>query len=493
MVVRLLIALVALLVLPMPAAPQLFTPIVTKTFESAFTGTPAPFFNQTAATAYDFGGQAIAYNVPSPGCSGASCAAGSTSYRADPVNFKTSTFGTGFPYQLGFNTSPNSYCYTISITQAGPYVVTLWLGDTSSGGSWSVNIDGQKVGTVSTPVTGNFSTLSPANSGSFNATLGTHIMCLAWASGDSFFGAAGDIVAWQGSQAASGVACSIGPNFTGSLPPGLPAGWGCAANWDFQSAAYSNVSTWLGCGVAGTSFNTTPGFQWYHDTFAQQAVSELPPCTVSIVNDNGITALKMSWAGSSYDGTFKSLVINTYTHNNTNITDFPNGAYYEFITRLSTNSLTAPTGTDNGGIWTWTTAGTGVTTIENDFELFDPAASPGGRFTQFINYVNAACGNPCYSGAINYSADMAVYHKIGVRVTTDGSTRIVGCTYLDGAFQGCLDVNSPNAGDFIGRHAPIMQIGAVPVNMDFYIQYLRVWSCSNWATQQCNGAILTGP
>jgi hypothetical protein len=103
---------------------------------------------------------------------------------------------------------PLSYSYTINVASPGPYTITLWAGSPSAGGSWNAYIDSQLVGNIVTLNTGSYSALSPAVSPTFNTTLGTHILKLAWASGDST-GSAGDLVAWQG-----GPASTSGPSIT---------------------------------------------------------------------------------------------------------------------------------------------------------------------------------------------------------------------------------------------------------------------------------------
>lgn len=206
---------------------QFLTPLMTRPFESVFDnfGVPQSFFSQTPATTYDVGGQGIAYNVPSPGCTGAGCSAAAAAYRSDAVNFKSSTFGSGIAFQLGFNLAPVSYNYTINISTPGPYSITLWVGSSSAGGSWNILIDHQTVGQVTTPNTGSYSTLVAATSPAFNATLGSHILTLAWASGDSQ-GSAGDLAAWRGAVIGTGgpvLTTATWQNDTGvTLPAGTP-------------------------------------------------------------------------------------------------------------------------------------------------------------------------------------------------------------------------------------------------------------------------------
>jgi hypothetical protein len=210
--------LAILLLLSFDASAQFFNPVIPGPYKGPFgTAGPLPFTSQNAAASYDNGGQGLGYNVPSPGCTGAACAGGSLSYRPDVVNFKASTFGPGFNYELAFSVSPVSYNYTTSFSQPGPYTITLWVGSASAGGSWNVYIDKQLVGTVATPNTGSYTLLAPAVSSPFNATIGTHVLTLAWGSGDAS-GNAGDIVAWQGSVVTSGsqfdVARNTGTNFS---------------------------------------------------------------------------------------------------------------------------------------------------------------------------------------------------------------------------------------------------------------------------------------
>jgi len=80
------------------------------------------------------------------------------------------------------------------------------------------------------------------------------------------------------------------------------------------------------------------------------------------------------------------------------------------------------------------------------------------------------------------------------------------CWYVDGTLYQCNRASKDSAK--VAR--PYMVITSGPENFgptcgpnknqscdlvapeDFYVAYMRVWSCPGWATQECNGSVLNG-
>src|SRR5262249_49439207 len=98
--------------------------------------------------------------------------------------------------------------------------------------------------------------------------------------------------------------------------------------------------------------------------------------------------------------------------------------------------------------------------------------------------------------------DPTMYHIYGTRVTTDGNTGISRCNYLDQALLGCtttfqLTASAPN--EYLDRNTYFITFGplsqAASNNFknrgDVYVRWVRVWSCSGWRSDSCNGPILT--
>jgi hypothetical protein len=440
---------VAILLWSFGANTQLFNPVATAPFTGVFgpPGTlPTPFFNETPTVNYNYGGQGVGYKVPSPTCVGVTCVAGATTYRADAVNFKATTFS-GFTFLLAFNASPNSYNYTISISQPGPYVITLWGGSGSTGGSWNILIDNQVVGNVPTPFdpVHGYNTMAPATSAAFNATLGTHILTLAWGSGD-VNGSPGDIVAWQGGVASTtGVACDIGPPYTGQIPAAATqAGLThCGANYDFTytgsftdslgTHTWSTLSSWLSCG--GFGGNTILTF------------TGATPCDTghqNITTDGGTQVLALTYTLADKNNGIYYNVVQSGGFVGSSIagTSFPIGHYYELVVKLSNFD---PCGTNNCIVYDTSTyapdafSGGNPCFIETDSELWDNSNPNVG-----VDYWNPTCGTSgnAFGPAVNtppiQQPSTSAYTTYGILSTIDNVNNNFGaCTYsATGAVSG---------------------------------------------------------
>jgi hypothetical protein len=499
------------------ASAQLFSPVVTKPFSGVFgpPGTaPVPFFNQTAAVNYDYGGQGLGYNVPSPGCFGVSCVAGASTYRADDVNFKASTFGSGFNWQLGFNSSPDAYNYTISITQPGPYIITLWAGSSSSGGSWNVLIDKVLVGNVLTQNTGNYSTLAASSSPAFNATLGTHILTLAWASGDAV-ASSGDLVAWQGSISG---ASTPPPNAAaaGFTKPVVQADFTKPGNFWSTPANYMT-----NCGAAHSVANQP---STWHFTWSYQFTANELNCnaSVSVVTDTAVTPnvqiLKLQYLVSQFTtgnggfGNAAALAFPNPGMAGTNTSWMPNEWYSKSVWRFDATTLAQQTGNETDASWSTNLVkeGGGCCFFDEDaFEL--PFYSSGTHPTGCSpTGITCACGqlNEWPGPAGNYSSpwfntglicvqeDFTQYHTFEYLATSDESTGVTICQWVDGTFNACASgaLNGPANGnnDYLDRGRSIlvqaMNAHAPTSNMTLYLQSFELWSCPNFASGTCPGS-----
>jgi hypothetical protein len=87
------------------------------TTEAPYGGTPAAIPGTVQAENYDTGGQGVAYNVTSTNGSG-------NSYRSDGVDLEATT-DTGGGYDMGWTTAGQWFKYTVNVTTAGTYTVTL--------------------------------------------------------------------------------------------------------------------------------------------------------------------------------------------------------------------------------------------------------------------------------------------------------------------------------------------------------------------------------
>lgn len=179
---------------------------------------------------------------------------------------------------------------------------------------------------------------------------------------------------------------------------------------------------------------------------------------------------------------------------------FPN-KYYETVARVE-GSFSDRTYNSPQGIWEWWQENTpGDGGIECDVVEFQ--YDSGG-------YANDGCPNwggggpqngASYTGWTSYSINNlppgwspTAYHKYGMLTTSDGATAVTVCWFVDDRPQSCADVPNIQANEFSQRKFLIMTAYAkgppVPIiaSRDLDVEYIHVWSCTDWVAQMCNGA-----
>jgi hypothetical protein len=290
----------------------------------------------------------------------------------------------------------------------------------------------------------------------------------------------------------NGIACDIGPNYTGTIPAGAQAAGftHCAANYDFTQPFFATMSNWLDCAGASSPL-------WYNTGYNSTAT----PCSdFSIVNDSGSNVLEIQWtptdasnnSSASWMGTTPS---NTSSGNGT----FPQGVYVQDIWRSTAATQTAlGVYGDILSFFTWSGANNGI--IEWDwFEAY----TDGGAANCYHDWDNngGGCGGNFWATGTNFSPSAeAAYHTYASRVTSDGSANFALCTYLDGSQLGCNEFQPGSSNAFGDRNyystgvgnlnAGSVTVPSVPEVM--YIKQITVFSCSGWQTGQCNGTVLDG-
>ena len=149
-----------------------------------------------------------------------------------------------------------------------------------------------------------------------------------------------------------------------------------------------------------------------------------------------------------------------------------------------------------------------------EFDSFEIAAdasgntAPGNWISNWINWQSGtACGVPCYlpenwnggsapPHAPGYSPTSG-YHNIGMRITSDGSSSMYKCMWLDGVFQNCVsqsvgaDLLASQLNDTNSRTDGLMTITPyqnTSTNITFVenIKSFNIWSCTNWKTTACS-------
>jgi hypothetical protein len=170
---------------------------------------------------------------------------------------------------------------------------------------------------------------------------------------------------------------------------------------------------------------------------------------------------------------------------------FPN-FYSEVIYRLDNDSAQSPTSGDNtsgpDGVWTWQIGGS----QEFDFaELYGTSGGFGDCATAVggFSWVSYQAGIP---GKQNIPAGWipATYHKYATLTTTNGSDARSTCSWIDGAFQDCITTTTVSG----NPNWLVIWVGGSGANAtalpttNLYVQYMRIWSCPSWQTDECDGS-----
>jgi lysophospholipase L1-like esterase len=132
---------------------------LTASGSAAFGGTPAAVPGTVQAANYDTGGQGVAYNVTSVNGNGAS-------YRSDGVDLETTAdtqdaTPAGGPYDLGWTATGQWFKYTVNVSAARSYTVSLRLASPSgvTDGLHIASSSGASLsGNVNVPATGGWQT-----------------------------------------------------------------------------------------------------------------------------------------------------------------------------------------------------------------------------------------------------------------------------------------------------------------------------------------------
>jgi hypothetical protein len=284
----------------------------------------------------------------------------------------------------------------------------------------------------------------------------------------------------------NGIACAVGPNYTGSVPAGASAAGftTCAANFDFTQSFFATMSNWLDCAGASSPM-------WWLNSSGQDCSDFI------MTTDQGVQVLDFHLPQGQTLGSDGFLALNTATSNySTASLTIPQGKYYEVTFRvLSATATGGPGGNIIADAWSWCCAGGGTPPfVEYDFiEMYSSNPGQDGAGTGPWNG-----GGWSWNGSLSQVGNQpgynpAVYNTYGIRVTTDGNGKYAECTYLNNNFVGCQTAtalpSAEEAHNFLSLWGS--PVGA-SVTGDTYWQSIRVWECSGWATGECNGTVLSG-
>lgn len=306
----------------------------------------------------------------------------------------------------------------------------------------------------------------------------------------------------------------VPPQVAATVPPGaLSAGFTTQAlNSDFTQPLPKG---WLGgCpnDADGTwDMNDATGHTWWIGLWWFWTYTS---CTVTQAQDPvaGSLVLDMPWPIDSSNFHYANgVAIETTYFKGSSGTDgqavtFPNNVYYEVVARqtpiLPASFMAAGVTWPIEAVVDQSKAGLEDDIIEldtgrlgnSDAALHNWGSGGGGGGFLWQGY-----GPPGLPG----SFDPNQYHAYGLRITSDGQTR-VSCSYIDNAFVGCqtLSGGQMTAAEANQRQFLNLQSFCDAWNYNqtcngndgqmqhLYVKSVRVWSCDSWQTTQCNRPVL---
>jgi hypothetical protein len=298
-----------------------------------------------------------------------------------------------------------------------------------------------------------------------------------------------------------GIACDIGPNYTGAIPAAaLAVGFThCAANYDFSNSFYATRSNWLDCAGAANP-------QWWNLSFGG---ANAPCSRYNIISDPafGTNVLQSIYQPSDWPREISTELDTTNSASPTPGSNpgffFPTQFYVEvaeYVTADTQNNAYAGTSCGLspalfGGVWAWAAP----ESVETDFMEFYPGASTctnggntydhNGGGALFAANVNAQPGQLVFSSGY----DPTIPHTYGILQMANG-TSYTRCNYMDnvGLGSGCVS-DTFGAGAISSKSWLKITIGPETnnpgtkpsVNEDLRVQRITVWECTDLQSGHC--------
>jgi hypothetical protein len=247
-----------------------------------------------------------------------------------------------------------------------------------------------------------------------------------------------------GSSSPSGIACDIGPNYTGPIPAAASAAGytRCAANYDFTNAAYSNLANWLSC--SGTYNPATP--QWW------LSGSVTAPCSdFAMVSDGALSQVfRLEFTTADYNNNVRQTQIGTTTNviGSTTGQISPPGRYDEVVFRIDNTAYTSNPLLSSGSympMYDFFVIGATPGNFNNistttfpELDWNEGYAHSGPSFqagATFAEWGPSPCGSRCFGNGGSLTLPTTVptsYITSGGRYTQNASTGAIGvCMYQD--------------------------------------------------------------
>jgi hypothetical protein len=136
----------------------------------------------------------------------------------------------------------------------------------------------------------------------------------------------------------------------------------------------------------------------------------------------------------------------------------------------------------------------------DDIEIFSGGYTTASTYTQY--FLNQGVGACCGPDGVDWSQP----HRWGTLTTSDESTGIAMCNYLDGVLKNCSQMQPTGSASDIQsqysfrRNNMVLEIGnqgsdpsSFVSNIDVYIHKIQYWACANWQTATCPSAVVMNP
>lgn len=143
--------------------------------QSPFNGSPFVIPGRIEAEEYDLGGQGVSFNEL-----GAAGNEGGATLRNDDVDIEVTGDNTG-AYNIGYITNGEWLEYTVDVSAAGSYTLSLRVATDGANRTMHVEMDGQNItGPVTIPNTGGYQIFQTVTLPNINLTSGQQVMLLAF-------------------------------------------------------------------------------------------------------------------------------------------------------------------------------------------------------------------------------------------------------------------------------------------------------------------------
>ena len=260
--------------------------------------------------------------------------------------------------------------------------------------------------------------------------------------------------------------------------------------------AASPASNWLDCAGADTTkflhYSSVGGLPCSQIGVGTDPITGQQSLYFQVVPSNPVNGVNLVLLSA----------IDSGNPNNTGYTTWPQGAYVESEYRLdSVDSFNSGPNTDGPFLWQ------NNTPCVLDFQIGELYAANGGAANSDIKYWCPETGLGYFWVTYNAGFPIAGYsptqtHIYGGLRTTNGSNSIVSCVYIDNTFivqsgqNTCTQQYPPSAPTIHGARSlvemGVANNGTSAITQTLWIHWLRVWTCANGASGECNGTTLTG-